>query len=72
MTVGLDAEEVGKLDAELARLSLAPAAGRTVRLPGDRPGLPPRPAWAIPPAAGGPDPLTVASAAAAVLRQAGG
>ncbi len=72
MTSGLDAEGVGKLDAELARLSLAPAAGRTVRLPGDRPGLPPRPAWAIPPAGGQPDPLRIASAAAAALRLAGG
>lgn len=59
ITKDLDREAVAKIDAELAMLSLPPAP--------TEPGLPRRPAWAIPPAAGEPDNSAFALAAAAAL-----
>lgn len=50
---------MAKIDAELVAVSLPPEPARA--------GLPRRPVWAIPPAAGEPDNAAVALAAAAAL-----
>lgn len=59
ITEGLDREAVAKIDAELIALSLPSVP--------TEPGLPRRPVWAIPPAAGEPDNAAFALAAAAAL-----